>query len=71
MKHSYGNPPFFVPALFLKVFAAVLAAVLVGFLIIYVVLGPLTGVDVAGTLVCAPIAAYLVHLWLAPAEDPG
>jgi hypothetical protein len=71
MKSSYGNPPVFIPALFMKVLVAVLAAVLVGFVVIYAVMGPLTGVDIAGTLVCAPIVAYLVHLWLAPTEDPG
>ena len=29
-------------------------------------LGELSGVDVAGSLLCAPIFAYMIHLWAAP-----
>ena len=68
MNGSYGHPPLFVPALFLKVLTVTLALVLAGFLLIYLVRGPISVVDIAGTLICTPIAAYLVHLWLAPVE---
>lgn len=68
MNGSYGHPPVFVPSLFLKVLAVTLAAVLAGFALIYLLTGPMSGVDVTGTLICTPIVAFLVHLWLAPVD---
>ena len=68
MRDSYGQPPLFVPALFAKVLAAAMAVVLVGLVGFSLLMGPMTRVDLVGTLICTPIVAYLVHLWLAPEE---
>ena len=69
MNASYGHPPLFVPSLFLKVLAGTLGVVLAGFALIYLLTGPISEVDIAGTSICTPIVAYLVHLWLAPLSD--
>jgi hypothetical protein len=68
IKESYGQPPVFIPAMFLKVFAVILALVLVSFVLISTLHEPIGMVDIVGTLICAPIVAYLIHLWLAPLE---
>lgn len=68
LKESYGTPPFLVPALCLKVFLAVLAVAVVGFVVIALLHEPLELRDAIGTLVCTPIVAYLIHLWLAPVQ---
>ncbi|MBT8484464.1 MAG: hypothetical protein HKO59_01330 [Phycisphaerales bacterium] len=62
------SPPLFVPGLFLRVLIIVMFAVLVTFVVIYLVSGPISTVDTTGTLICTPIVAYLVHLWLAPMD---
>jgi hypothetical protein len=64
-----SGAPLFVPALFVKVLLAVLVCVLGGFLAVYALLGPLPMRDIVGTLVCAPLVAYLIHLWVAPLHD--
>lgn len=56
--------PLFTLDLFLKVLAAILAAALVVFVVIFAVSGSVSPVDIGGALVCAPIAAYLLHLWV-------
>jgi hypothetical protein len=61
-----GGQPLFVPQMFLKALAVTLALIAVGFVTSIVLLGQLSGVDVAGSLLCAPIFAYLIHLWAAP-----
>jgi hypothetical protein len=68
IKESYGHPPIFIPTLFLKVFAVILALVLVSFILISTLHEPIGMVDIVGTLICAPIVTYLIHLWLAPLE---
>jgi hypothetical protein len=68
MRATYGRPPVFAPALFFKVLAAALTLVALAFALIVLISGPMTRVDVVGTLVCSPIAAYLVHLWLLPMD---
>ncbi len=52
--------------LFMKVFIVVLALVAIGFTIVIQVYGTISATDITGTLICAPLAAYLVHLWLLP-----
>ncbi len=69
VRGSYGQPPVFVPALFAKVLAVTMAVVLAGLVGISLLLGPMTRVDLVGTLICTPLVAYLVHLWLAPGEE--
>ena len=64
VRDSYGEPPVFVPALFAKVLAVTMAVVLAGLVGVSLLFGPMTRVDLAGTLICTPIVAYLVHLWL-------
>jgi len=68
IRESYGHPPIFMPRLFLKVFGVILALVLVSFVFISTLHEPIGMVDIIGTLICAPIVAYLIHLWLAPVE---
>jgi hypothetical protein len=66
MRPSYGEPPWFVPRVFVRVFAAVagLAAVVAG---LAAGLGePIGLVDMTGIIVTAPLLSYLVHLWLLP-----
>ncbi len=69
VRGSYGQPPLFVTALFLKVLVVTMAVVLAGLVGVSLLLGPMTRVDLVGTLICTPLVAYLVHLWLAPGEE--
>lgn len=69
MKGSYGQPPLLQPALFLKVLVVAMTVVLVGFVFAYQLMGSISGVDIAGTFICTPIATYLIHLWLAPLDS--
>ncbi len=69
MKSSYGQPPFFVPVLYVRVLAATVLAVLLSMILIVVLWEPIDRVDMIGSAVCTPLVAYLIHLWLAPAAD--
>lgn len=66
LKDSYGDPPWLVTDLFVKVLAVALVVAIVGLIVAFLLTGPITTVDGVGTAVVTPIAAYLVHLWLAP-----
>ncbi len=59
----------FVPAVFFKVLAATLTLVLIGFVVAFLVFGEITTTDIVGSLISAPIFAYLVHLWLTLGKD--
>ncbi len=54
----------FVPAVFFKVLAATLGVVLLGWAGALWLFGELSGVDITGSLICTPIFAYMVHLWI-------
>ncbi|MBU0639165.1 MAG: hypothetical protein KKB50_09900 [Planctomycetes bacterium] len=58
----------FEPGLFVKVLAVVFALVVLGIAVVVRVYGDITTTDLVGTLICAPLVAYLVHLWLQPQE---
>ena len=59
----------FEPSVFLKVLAATLGLVLIGWAGALWLYGELSGVDIAGSLICTPIFAYMVHLWIVYARD--
>jgi len=54
----------FVPAVFAKVLAATLTVVGVGLAIALLYNGNLAWRDIIGSLVSAPLLAYLIHLWI-------
>lgn len=54
----------FVPVVFFKVLAVTLTVVFIGYVLSFVVTGEITTVDIVGSLISAPLFAYLVHLWL-------
>ncbi|HEY8155527.1 MAG TPA: IPTL-CTERM sorting domain-containing protein [Myxococcota bacterium] len=58
-----SGSPLFAAGVYARVLAATLGLALFG-LGLARWFGPLAAVDVAGALVCAPLAAYLVHLWV-------
>ena len=58
-----------VPTVFAKVFAAVLTLVVLGLAIALAVNGELEVRDIVGSLVCAPLLAYLIHLWITMDKD--
>ena len=59
----------FVPGVFLKVLAATLTVVLVGWAAAIWLSGSLATRDIIGSLICVPIFAYMVHLWIVYARD--
>lgn len=59
----------FVPIVFFKVLAVTLTLVLVGYVVSFVVYDEITTVDIVGSLISAPLFAYLVHLWLTIGKD--
>ncbi len=59
----------FVPRVFFKVLAATLSVVLIGFLIALSIYDEVSTVDIAGSLITAPLFAYLVHLWITMGKD--
>ncbi len=59
----------FVPSVFFKVLAATLGVVLLAWAGSMWIYGELTRVDIAGSLICTPIFAYMVHLWIVYARD--
>lgn len=61
----------FEPIVFWRVLAAVLVFVFAGWIVAYRLLGELTTVDICGSLFCAPLFAYLVHLWIIYNRDDG
>ena len=54
----------FVPAVFWKVLAATLTVVMLGWIGAMWIYGELKTVDIVGSLISAPIFAYMVHLWV-------
>ena len=54
----------FDPGVFWRVLAASLVVVLAGWAVAYHLFGRLKTVDICGSLFCAPLFAYLVHLWI-------
>ena len=59
----------FVPRVFFKVLAATLALVLLGWAVAGWLYGRLPVRDIIGSLICAMILAYTVHLWIVYARD--
>lgn len=59
----------FVPRIFLPVLIVVLAVLAVGWAGAIWLFGKLTTVDMIGSLICVPIVAYMVHLWIVYARD--
>ena len=56
--------PIFIPSLFSKVIAVTLALAIAIILAVVLIAGHITTLDLAGTLICAVIIAYIVHLWI-------
>jgi len=54
----------FVPLVFVKALAATMALVVVGFAGVIWLFGSISTTDAVGTLISAPLLAYLVHLWI-------
>ena len=61
----------FDPSVFWRVLAASLLIVFAGWTAAYRLLGELKTVDICGSLLCAPLFAYLVHLWIIYNRDDG
>ncbi|MFH1418381.1 MAG: hypothetical protein ABII12_08875 [Planctomycetota bacterium] len=59
----------FVPSVFFKVLAATLTVVLLGWVAAIWMFGSLATRDIIGSLICVPIFAYMVHLWIVYARD--
>lgn len=59
----------FVPAVFFKVLAGTLVVLLVGWAGAIWLTGSLATRDIIGSLICVPIVAYMVHLWIVYARE--
>ncbi len=60
--NNRNNRSLFVPASFTKTLVSVSAVALIGLLIVRWLSGPISATDIGGTLLCAMIFGYLVHL---------
>lgn len=75
-RDSYGEPPWLVPRVYLKVLAWVIG-IAAAFAAGAALIGkPLGIVDLVGMTITAPILSFLIHLWLLPwpgadTEDSG
>ncbi len=56
--------PIFIPSLFSKVLAVILAVSICGIFVSILIYGHITKLDLGGTLICAVIIAYIIHLWI-------
>ena len=56
--------PTFIPSLFSKVLAVILVIAIAGLFGAVLIYGFVTKLDLGGTLICAVIIAYIVHLWI-------
>jgi hypothetical protein len=64
-----NEPSFeFVPRVFFKVLAVTLGLLCVAWAGAIWLCGRLSTVDMVGSLICVPIVAYLVHLWIVYAQ---
>ncbi|MCG8405278.1 MAG: hypothetical protein MI923_08790 [Phycisphaerales bacterium] len=61
----------FESSVFFKVLAATLGILFLGWLASIWIYGELTRTDMIGSLISAPIFAYLVHLWIIYAKESG
>lgn len=59
----------FEPSVFFKVLAVTLCVVFLGWGGSYIIYHELTTVDIVGSLISAPIFAYMVHLWIVYARE--
>ena len=60
----------FVGRVFWKVFAATVVLLVAGWILIPRVFGyEIESQDYGGSSICAPILAYLIHLWILPGPD--
>ena len=59
----------FVPSVFFKVLATTLGVVFLGWAGAIWFYGELAARDIIGSLICVPIFAYMVHLWIVYARD--
>lgn len=64
-----GNPPLFVGPVFTKTLAATLGVVVLGCAGAISVYGELAARDIAGSLLCAVVFAYMAHLWIVYTRD--
>ncbi|MDX1388559.1 MAG: hypothetical protein R3344_05190, partial [Acidobacteriota bacterium] len=62
------RPPL-LAGLFLKTFAAVAGAAMLAFATAFILFGEITSVDLTGAVLCIPVLAYLIHLWLLPRKE--
>ena len=63
--------PIFIPSLFSKVIAVILVLTIAGLVGVVLIAGHITTLDLAGTLICAVIIAYIIHLWIYYWKKPG
>jgi len=56
--------PLFIPSVFSKVLGVVLLIAIIGLAAVGLFHGSISTLDIGGTLVCAVIVAYIVHLWV-------
>ena len=68
LSRSLGSP-LFVRDLFLKTLAGTLALAIAGLAVAIWLFGSVSSLDLAGTLVCAVIVAYIAHLWIVTVRD--
>ena len=59
----------FVPEVFGKVVAATVVLVVVGLGVATISGGRPATIDIVGVLMCVPVFAYLVHLWITPSRS--
>ncbi len=68
LRERYGSPPYLFPELCLKVLCVTFLIALAGLAIAVAIHGSIEMRDVIGTMICVPISAYLVHLWMLPLQ---
>jgi hypothetical protein len=59
----------FVPGVFFKVLAVTIGLLCLGWAGAIWQCGRISTVDMVGSVICVPIAAYLVHLWIVYARQ--
>jgi hypothetical protein len=65
---AFTRPPL-AAGLFFKTLVAVAGFAMVALLTTFALAGEVAAVDVTGTVLCVPVLAYLIHLWLAPRKE--
>ena len=65
---GFTRPPL-AAGLYVKTLAAVAGFAIAALLTAFAMGGEITAVDVTGTVLCVPVLAYLIHLWLTPRKE--